>query len=63
MFIGVLWYVRSDLHFGLVPYMWLGIWYFFCIFEMILVKFVCDTVPMSSWTRTYYQVNVVFISY
>lgn len=55
VFVGVIIYVGADYNFGLVPYLWLGSWYAIAIFEMCLVKHICDTVEMSTWSRTYYQ--------
>lgn len=54
---GVIIYVRHDIHFGWLAYLWLGLWYFFAVFDMVFVKHVCNTVEMSTWTRTYYQVR------
>ncbi len=53
---GVIIYVRQDINFGFVAYLWLGLWYFFAVFDMVFVKHICNTVEMSTWTRTYYQV-------
>ena len=38
-------------------YTWLAIWYAFATFEMVYVKRVVDTLPMTTWSRTYYQVS------
>jgi hypothetical protein len=32
-----------------------AVWYAFGVFEMVYVKRVVDSVPMTSWSRTYYQ--------
>jgi GDP-mannose transporter len=34
---------------------WLAIYFVFIVTEMVFVKFVVDTVPMSTWTRVYYN--------
>lgn len=47
-------YTHYDKGFKLEAYGWLGVWYFFCIFETCYVKYVCDTVSMSNWGRVYY---------
>ena len=57
MFAGVAVYTAHDIHFTPVGYVWLGIWYSFAVFEMVWVKKVVDTVEMTTWGRTYYQVN------
>lgn len=51
-------YTLHDIHFTVVGYVWLGIWYTFAIFEMVYVKKVVDTVEMTTWSRTYYQVCI-----
>ncbi len=38
-----------------VRYAWVAVWYAFGVFEMVYVKRVVDSVPMTSWSRTYYQ--------
>ena len=37
-------------------YVWLAIWYTFTVFEIVYVKKVVDSVEMTTWSRTYYQV-------
>jgi GDP-mannose transporter len=39
---------------------WLAVYFVFIVTEMVFVKFVVDTVPMSTWTRVYYN-NVLSI--
>jgi GDP-mannose transporter len=34
---------------------WLAVYFVFIVTEMVFVKFVVDTVPMSTWTRVYYN--------
>ena len=55
VFGGVAVYTFHDIHFTVLGYMWLGIWYSFAVFEMVYVKKVVDTVDMTTWSRTYYQ--------
>lgn len=50
-------YTFHDIHFTVIGYVWIGIWYFFAVFEMVYVKKVVDTVQMTTWSRTYYQVR------
>lgn len=57
VFGGVTLYTFHDIHFTISGYLWLGIWYFFAVFEMVYVKKVVDTVEMTTWSRTYYQVD------
>lgn len=58
VFGGVAVYTLHDIHFTVVGYVWLAIWYSFAIFEMVYVKKVVDTVEMTTWSRTYYQVSL-----
>ena len=57
VFGGVAVYTFHDIHFTAGGYVWLGIWYSFAIFEMVYVKKVVDTVEMTTWSRTYFQVT------
>merc|ERR1712187_729799 len=34
---------------------WLIVYFIFIVVEMVFVKFVVDTIPMSTWTRVYYN--------
>ena len=49
-------YTAHDINFTIVGYAWIAIWYCFAVFEMVYVKKVVDTVQMTTWSRTYYQV-------
>ena len=44
-------------HAGCARYTWVAVWYAFGVFEMVYVKRVVDSVPMTTWSRTYYQVR------
>jgi hypothetical protein len=57
VFLGVVVYTFHDINFTVIGYVWIGIWYFFAVFEMVYVKKVVDTVQMTTWSRTYYQVH------
>ncbi len=56
VFAGVTAYTWQDVNFTVVGYVWIIIWYTFAVFEMVYVKKVVDTVKMTTWSRTYYQV-------
>ena len=51
-------YTAHDINFTIVGYSWIAIWYTFAVFEMVYVKKVVDTVQMTTWSRTYYQVRL-----
>ena len=57
VFAGVSMYTAHDINFTIVGYSWIAIWYTFAVFEMVYVKKVVDTVQMTTWSRTYYQVR------
>ena len=57
MFAGVTAYTWHDVNFTVSGYVWIIIWYTFAVFEMVYVKKVVDTVKMTTWSRTYYQVR------
>jgi len=52
---GAVIYVLSDQGFQIDGYSWLLVYFVFIVVEMVFVKFVVDTVPMSTWTRVYYN--------
>ena len=56
VFAGVTAYTWHNVNFTVVGYVWIIIWYTFAVFEMVYVKKVVDTVKMTTWSRTYYQV-------
>jgi len=47
--------VITDQGFEIEGYTWLLLYFVFIVTEMVFVKFVVDTVPMSTWTRVYYN--------
>lgn len=51
---GAVGYVQCDAGFEVKAYYWVAAWYVVFIFDQLYIKFVCDTVPMSSWGRVYY---------
>ena len=56
VFAGVTAYTWHDVNFTTIGYVWIVIWYIFAVFEMVYIKKVVDTVEMTTWSRTYYQV-------
>ncbi|CAJ1394926.1 unnamed protein product [Effrenium voratum] len=52
---GAVVYVVSDEGFRIEGYTWLLLYFVFIVTEMVFVKFVVETVPMSTWTRVYYN--------
>merc|ERR1712007_179073 len=52
---GAVLYVTSDVGFQIQGYAWLTVYFFFIVVEMVFIKFVIDTVAMSTWTRVYYN--------
>mmetsp|Transcript_18733 Transcript_18733/g.39828 ORF Transcript_18733/g.39828 Transcript_18733/m.39828 type:complete len:342 (-) Transcript_18733:145-1170(-) len=48
-------YVAVDAGFKVEGYTWLLVYFAFIVIEMVFVKFVIETVPMSTWTRVYYN--------
>lgn len=52
---GAVIYVISDEGFKIEGYTWLLLYFVFIVTEMVFVKFIVDTVPMSTWTRVYYN--------
>jgi len=53
--VGVLFYVKGDVWFDATGYLWLGIWYALATVEMVWVKHIVNTLPMTTWGRCYYQ--------
>jgi GDP-mannose transporter len=48
-------YVLADKGFQVQGYIWVSVYFVFIVIEMVYVKFVVDSVPMSTWTRVYYN--------
>jgi len=48
-------YVIADKGFDVTGYGWLVAYFIFIVSEMVFVKFIVDTVKMSTWTRVYYN--------
>lgn len=48
-------YVVVDAGFHVEGYAWLMVYFVFIVIEMVFVKFIVETIPMSTWTRVYYN--------
>ena len=48
--------------FSVRGYVWLGAWYTLCMVDALLMKKITDTVPMSTWSRTLYNVRHILLS-
>jgi len=48
-------YVIADKGFHIEGYTWIVAYYVFIVVEMVFVKYVVDSIPMSTWTRVYYN--------
>lgn len=53
--LGAVVYVVGDKGFQVHGYMWLSVYFVFIVIEMVFVKFIVETIPMSTWTRVYYN--------
>eukprot|EP00951_Prasinocladus_malaysianus_P036401 scaffold383029_cov43-Prasinocladus_malaysianus.AAC.1 len=47
-------YVLHDSSFDVRAYTWVAIWLAVFTFDQVYIKYVCDTVAMTSWGRVYY---------
>ena len=54
LLLGAIGYVTLEKSFHVDAYTWLGIWYFFFIFEAVYVKHMCETIKLSNWDRVLY---------
>jgi len=52
---GAVIYVLTDKGFHIEGYAWLAAYYAFIVAEMVFVKYVVQTISMSTWTRVYYN--------
>lgn len=48
-------YMLADAHFEMLAYSWAGAWLLIFLFDQVYIKHVVSTVPMSPWTRVYYN--------
>jgi solute carrier family 35 len=55
--VGAVMYTYNDIFFSPKGYIWVGIWYALCVVDSVVMKHVADTVPMTTWSRTYYNVR------
>lgn len=51
-------YTYNDIFFSPQGYIWVGMWYTLCVVDSVIMKHVADTVPMTTWSRTYYNVSI-----
>ncbi|KAK3274820.1 hypothetical protein CYMTET_17018 [Cymbomonas tetramitiformis] len=51
---GAVAYVMTDADFQIKAYAWVVAWFCVFAFDQVYIKYVCDTVPMTSWGRVYY---------
>ncbi len=58
MLVGAIAYTYNDIFFSPRGYVWVGLWYGLCVVDSVIMKHVADTVPMTTWSRTYYNVRV-----
>lgn len=54
--VGAAIYTHHDVFFTVTGYVWLASWYILCIVDALLMKKITDTVPMSTFSRTLYNV-------
>jgi hypothetical protein len=55
--LGAAGYVLTDKGFRVDAYMWVGVWFVVFAIDVVYIKYIVDTVPMTSWGRVYYQVR------
>ena len=56
--VGAVMYTYNDIFFSPQGYIWVGMWYTLCVVDSVIMKHVADTVPMTTWSRTYYNVSI-----
>lgn len=52
---GAVGYVLTDKQFHVQAYMWVAIWFVVFAIDVVYIKYIVETVPMTSWGRVYYQ--------
>lgn len=52
---GAIFYTYNDMFFSEQGYLWVGLWYALCVVDSVIMKHVADTVPMTTWSRAYYN--------
>jgi len=53
--VGAIAYTYNDIFFSPQGYLWVFIWYSLCVIDSVIMKHVADTVPMTTWSRAYYN--------
>lgn len=51
---GAIAYVMTDHEFSVRAYAWVAAWFFVFAFDQVYIKYICDTIPMTSWGRVWY---------
>ena len=54
--VGAAVYTHHDVYFSFIGYFWLAAWYILCMVDALLMKKITDTVPMTTFSRTLYNV-------
>jgi len=54
-------YVFTDKEFHVAAYSWVAVWFLVFAVDMVYIKFIVDTVPMTNWGRVYYQNLIALI--
>lgn len=52
---GALGYVMTDANFHVAAYSWVLCWFVVFAIDMVYIKYIVETVPMTSWGRVFYQ--------
>lgn len=58
---GAIAYVLTDSDFTVRAYSWVCLWFVVFAFDQVYIKYVCDTVAMSSWGRVYYTNLLILV--
>lgn len=59
--IGCIGYVSFDSYFRIDAYIWVAVWYMFFLLDVVYVKYVCETVKLSNWSRVFYTNSLAAI--
>ncbi len=57
MLFGAAVYTHADLHYSPIGYAWLSGWYTLSVVDALLMKRITETLAMSTWSRTFYNVR------
>mmetsp|Transcript_30280 Transcript_30280/g.58210 ORF Transcript_30280/g.58210 Transcript_30280/m.58210 type:complete len:329 (+) Transcript_30280:179-1165(+) len=53
--LGAIGYVLTDKEFAVAAYAWVCVWFIVFAIDVVYIKYIVETVPMTSWGRVYYQ--------